>query len=610
MIYKSLNKDFYYEDSGSTRLSYYLTCENETIYTGRANNPKGIKINIRKLIEDWLWNDMPDFRAYDGVTVTHPDACKVFGLYDEESNLLEEYKVLLSYEDWNGEDMTFNEPIDGKADPRQKFFVSAVESVATTFDLYGWSRFRITFDQSLWFPPTGGTFTVGYEANSGFTMSESCDWYSVSRNIISAGTEYEKGELTFTVSPNMEADRTCYLTFKQDDYVGAVCTQPGDTHSVLVSQDKYWYFDLENVTVPKEGGVVCMEYTTNYNISQLRVVLDEGLELVSFGGGYICVRVPANEGYERDFLVAVYKGGTMVGGGKINQEGEYQSKYFTVTSGDGVIITRDGGDWVITYDTNINHVYYIAGMQTGYTSGGSVTIPISAGGEAAFHIYFYENKGDQDNVGTAMAYRSNGWYLYLKVRPLGWEPANPYYGGTSGVFVHLRDSVVARYLYGYIDKIETKEGWDWIYMYEAGSNTKFLYTLSEWDDVKLHPDNIGHNMVGDYYCDASPATSPWKPTESGYHATEIEVGYGFTELGINTLDINNRYTFPSTLTYLKLPNTIQYINSYVFYDCANLTEIYYEGTKSEWAGIHKLTNWNYNSAIQTIHCIDGDISIA
>ncbi len=162
MIYKSLNKDFYYEDSGSTRLSYYLTCENETIYTGRAYNPKGIKINIRKLIEDWLWNDMPDFRPYDGVTVVHTDACKVFGLYDEESNLLEEYMVFLSYEDLDMPMFTYR-GINGNADTRQKIFFCGLSDTA----------FSLTFDVTdLYFNivsitagSRGGVYTMYYTTN-------------------------------------------------------------------------------------------------------------------------------------------------------------------------------------------------------------------------------------------------------------------------------------------------------------------------------------------------------------------------------------------------------------------------------------------------------------
>lgn len=617
MIYKSLIQDFFYEDSGSTALSYYLTCSGETIYTGKAYNPKGIKINIRKLVEDWLWNAMPDFRGFDGVVFQHETAIGQFNLYDDEGTLLEEYKVLLSYEPWGGEDMHLNEPIDNKADPRQKFFVSSVESTGTTFDLTGWERLKITFDEALWFPSTGGTFTIGYEANSGFTISETCDWYEVSKTVISSSTMYEKGTLTFTMSANTVADRSCYMYLKQDDFVGSVCTQEGAIVGILISQDKYWYFNLENATADRSGGTVCMHYTTNYPEGELRVVLQEGLQLLSFGGGYICVSVPPNEGNSRSFLVSVYRGDVMIDGAKILQDGEYVSKYLTVTSGDGVSISKFGGDWKVTYDTNIENVYYISGARTGYTNSGEITIPISSGDPAAFHIYFYEVKGGA-TLATATAYRTDGWFLVLKVQTTGWKP--PYNSGqTSGVHVYLKGSSTNRYLYGLTSKIETIDGWDWIYMYRMAGTpaewTKFLYLPSDYGKVTLYPDNVGNNMLGDYYCDASPNTSPWNSTLNGYHAQRIEIGYGFNELGVddnyfNTSPGHNKYIFPSTLTYLRLPNTINRIYNYVFSNCTNLTEIYFEGTKTELDNVMIYEHAFDNSAVQTIHCLDGDVEIA
>lgn len=162
MIYKSLNKDFYYVDSGSTRLSYYLTCEGETIYTGRANNPKGIKINIRKLIEDWLWNDMPDFRPYDGVTVTHPDACKTFNLYNDEGSLLGEYMVFLSYEDLDMPMFTYR-GINGNADPRQKLFFCGLSDTAFTLTFDVSNMNFLIGDMGVGWP--GGRITIPYTTN-------------------------------------------------------------------------------------------------------------------------------------------------------------------------------------------------------------------------------------------------------------------------------------------------------------------------------------------------------------------------------------------------------------------------------------------------------------
>lgn len=136
MVYKSLKSDFFYEDRTISGLSYYVTCSGETIYTGKAYNPKGIKINIRKIVEDWLWNDMPDFRDFDGVFVEHPEAMRVFDLYTDEGTLLESYTVLLSHSEFDGTYMYLSRPIDGCADPRQKIFLdSAADNSGNTYEI-------------------------------------------------------------------------------------------------------------------------------------------------------------------------------------------------------------------------------------------------------------------------------------------------------------------------------------------------------------------------------------------------------------------------------------------------------------------------------------------
>ena len=194
MVYKTLSTDFYYENSGITSLSYYITADNGTIYTGRAFNPRGIKINVRKAIDDWLVNEMPDFREYDGVMVRHEDAFKVFGLRSSDGTLLEEYGVFLTYEDnWLSE-VTYR-GIDGKADPRQKIFV------------------------------------------------------------------------------------------------GVLSDSPVDV--VLDIVDKF-FFNIEDVFVSDEGGIVRIPYSTNYRQSEFDVSVSSGATLVSVGNGYIEIFVPAN----------------------------------------------------------------------------------------------------------------------------------------------------------------------------------------------------------------------------------------------------------------------------------------------------------------------------
>lgn len=204
MVYKTLSTDFYYENSGITSLSYYITADNGTIYTGRAFNPNGIKINVRKAIDDWLVNEMPDFREYDGVMVEHEDAFKVFGLRSSDGTLLEEYGVFLTYEDnWLSE-VTYR-GIDGKADPRQKIFVGVLSDspVDVVLDIVDKFFFNI---EDVFVSDEGGTVRIPYSTN--YRQSEFDVSVSSGATLVSVGNgyieifvpaNYSKNQKTYTI---------------------------------------------------------------------------------------------------------------------------------------------------------------------------------------------------------------------------------------------------------------------------------------------------------------------------------------------------------------------------------------------------------------------------
>ena len=61
-----------------------------------------------------------------------------------------------------------------------------------------------------------------------------------------------------------------------------------------------------------------------------------------------------------------------------------------------------------------------------------------------------------------------------------------------------------------------------------------------------------------------------------------------------------------SITSITIPKTIQYIGEQMFYSCANLQTIYYEGTINEWHSLRKDQQWNYKvPATQQIICSDG-----
>ena len=125
MIYKNTAIDFFYTTSADT-LSYYITCDGVQIYSGTAvKSPDEpyMRINVGRRVSDYLTTSMPDFREFDGVVVPHPEQLRDFILYDSEGTQLEEYRVLYDFsEGWDGSTDDLSEPIDGKADVRQKIF--------------------------------------------------------------------------------------------------------------------------------------------------------------------------------------------------------------------------------------------------------------------------------------------------------------------------------------------------------------------------------------------------------------------------------------------------------------------------------------------------------
>lgn len=261
MVYKTLSTDFYYENSGITSLSYYITADNGTIYTGRAFNPNGIKINVRKAIDDWLVNEMPDFREYDGVMVEHEDAYKVFGLRSSDGTLLEEYGVFLTYEDnWLSE-VTYR-GIDGKADPRQKIFV------------------------------------------------------------------------------------------------GVLSDSPVDV--VLDIVDKF-FFNIEDVFVSDEGGIVRIPYSTNYRQSEFDVSVSSGATLVSVGNGYIEIFVPANYSKnQKTYTIYVHRvsNGALIATSTVKQRATGMiGKYLTLD-------VISGGTFYTYASSGVNFEYSMDGGNT------------------------------------------------------------------------------------------------------------------------------------------------------------------------------------------------------------------------------------------------------
>ena len=65
----------------------------------------------------------------------------------------------------------------------------------------------------------------------------------------------------------------------------------------------------------------------------------------------------------------------------------------------------------------------------------------------------------------------------------------------------------------------------------------------------------------------------------------------------------------SSLTDVTIGKGVTSIGYATFRHCEILTSINYTGTKNQWAKIQLGDKWNKDSAIKTIHCVDGDIKL-
>ena len=64
-----------------------------------------------------------------------------------------------------------------------------------------------------------------------------------------------------------------------------------------------------------------------------------------------------------------------------------------------------------------------------------------------------------------------------------------------------------------------------------------------------------------------------------------------------------------SLTGITIPDSVTSIGTYVVEFCNNLSSINFSGAKSQWNAIGKNPYWKVGSALTTIHCTDGDITL-
>ena len=63
-----------------------------------------------------------------------------------------------------------------------------------------------------------------------------------------------------------------------------------------------------------------------------------------------------------------------------------------------------------------------------------------------------------------------------------------------------------------------------------------------------------------------------------------------------------------TIEEIVIPDTIQIIGLAAFWDCKQLTSIFYQGTIAQWNDIYKESLWDKNTGDYTVYCTDGNIA--
>ena len=151
-----------------------------------------------------------------------------------------------------------------------------------------------------------------------------------------------------------------------------VISETGGTYSVVVSSNGGW-------RVVSSTGNFQISTTTGHNgTTEIYITAQPNETIFSKTGSFRFVMM--NE-FGTDSAVL-----------QISQEAA--SPYLNVVSGDDYTIPYSGGNWTITYRTNVPNVYYsVSNGQTGYTSSGTLTIPIGSGSTNNYSVNFYDTSG-------------------------------------------------------------------------------------------------------------------------------------------------------------------------------------------------------------------------
>lgn len=198
----------------------------------------------------------------------------------------------------------------------------------------------------------------------------------------------------------------------------------GETETVCYEEfdlGAHIYISPSSISFGATGGTVTITVTADANWRVTNSTCDYILSQTTGTSGSTTITVTAGENSGTSQIncsitfASTNEYGTTTVVVPITQAGA--TPYFTVTSGDGATFDGRTAQWTITYDTNVVPVYWVlSNGQTGYTSGGTVTVTLPKNyGQTAttYTITFYTEPGGTALSTATATQDSSGEYFVI-----------------------------------------------------------------------------------------------------------------------------------------------------------------------------------------------------
>lgn len=308
-----------YFTTGASPYEYYIVADGTDVFHGKvwkSPNEAETKVNVTKIIRDWLANQLPDFRNIADVVEKHERAYRTFDLCEVGGDVVARYNVLFDYDgEWNGEYKVLTEPIDGHLDPRMKILWSIYSPTDIDIDM------KITYwrliTSAVTIPFEGGDTRILWDTNllpwsSWVVEIPDLDNFTY-RNV------GEDGVTVWVPAINTLADHTynIYYVYSGETLGYTVATQKGATFSFSPDPAIIGSHSGDSVNVTWTTQVTGATYTYEVN--------GNFFEISNYSGNRMTLTAKANNDTfsANTGWLKVYVNGELGGTLTVQQEGKY-----------------------------------------------------------------------------------------------------------------------------------------------------------------------------------------------------------------------------------------------------------------------------------------------